>query len=42
MGRSTIGVRLIKLDSGDHLVGAAFMDAPEELVDILNNTEDSE
>ena len=42
MGRSTIGVRLIKLDSGDHLVGAAFMDAPEELVDILNATEDSE
>ena len=42
MGRSTIGVRLIKLDSGDHLVGAAFMDASEELVDILNATEDSE
>jgi len=43
MGRSTIGVRLIKLDAGDHLVGAAFMDASEELVDILNETlEDSE
>jgi DNA gyrase subunit A len=43
MGRSTIGVRLIKLDAGDHLVGAAFMDVSEELVDILNETlEDSE
>jgi DNA gyrase subunit A len=42
MGRSTIGVRLIKLDSGDHLVGAAFMDASEDLVDILYASEDSE
>lgn len=42
MGRSTIGVRLIKLDSGDHLVGAAFMDASEELVDILNSESESD
>lgn len=43
MGRSTIGVRLIKLDSGDSLVGAAFMDASEELVGMLmENTESEE
>ena len=43
MGRSTIGVRLIKLDSGDSLIGAAFMDASEELVGMLmENTESEE
>jgi len=42
MGRSTIGVRLIKLDSSDKLVGAAFMDASEELVEILNSESEEE
>jgi len=42
MGRSTIGVRLIKLDSGDSLVGAAFMDASEELAGMLSEVSENE
>jgi DNA gyrase subunit A len=42
MGRSTIGVKLIKLGSGDHLVGAAFMVASEEMLDILSESSESE
>jgi len=36
-GRSTIGVRLIRLDSSDKLVGAAFMDINEEMVNSISN-----
>jgi DNA gyrase subunit A len=42
MGRSTIGVRLIKLDSGDSLVGAAFMDASAELAGMLSDSTEEE
>jgi DNA gyrase subunit A len=42
MGRSTIGVRLIKLDSNDSLIGAAFMDASAELAEMLSEVSESE
>ena len=38
-GRSTIGVRLIRLDSDDKLVGAAFMEVNEELENIISQEE---
>ncbi len=42
MGRSTVGVRLIKLNSSDILIGAAFMDSSEELAGILSENIESE
>jgi len=38
-GRSTIGVRLIRLDSDDKLVGAAFMEVNEEIENIISQEE---